>query len=139
MREFAKLQQFLGNQTRDSQSKGRRRENRLWKAFTKYKSYTARDAPVWYRGIRRATRYEDRNGADFFIQTKLESMPEIPINVKASFNAVDLFLEKQRIGQANRSTILVPVGNELDHSQCIRVRTFTEIERRYADRLAICV
>lgn len=119
-----------------SQARGKRKEKRFFLAFTKYESFTRRDAPPWYKGIRKASRFEDQKGSDFFIVT---TIGPIPVNVKSSPGRVETWLSKFFDTPRTHRKVVVPVGGYLDHSQCIRLRTFQAIEQEYSAELQMAM
>jgi hypothetical protein len=119
-----------------SQARGKRKELRFFLAFTKYEKFTRLDAPPWYKGIRKASRFEDQRGSDFFIVTTIGL---IPINVKSSPGRVETWLSKFLGTPRTHKKVVVPVGGYLDHSQCIRMRTFEAIEQEYSSELQMAV
>ena len=66
--------------------------------------------PRWLIGIRRATQEEDKNGIDFFAETR--DAGEIPIQIKSSSAGAKTYKEKH--SGKNRTVCIVIIGeNEL--------------------------
>lgn len=106
--------------TSESHHRGMKRELRFWIVFTKYYKYTLRDAPEWFRGIRKAKKHEDAKGADYFMIT---DVGEIPIDVKSSPIGVSNSFGKTYNSKTRK--VIIAVGHPtLDHAQCVRIRTF---------------
>jgi hypothetical protein len=116
--------------SRKAREKGASREAKFRRAFTKYPLLTIRDMPLWYQGIRKGTKREDHCGGDFFIIT---SYGEIGVDVKSSPGGVDGSLTKDRPDRGN--IVYVPVGNDLDHAQNIRLRALSAIEKKFGKGL----
>ena len=105
---------------------GRANEEYFFKAF----SEGPRDAPDWFIAMRRATKKEDRNGVDAYVQTA--DVGEIPIQIKSAVKGFVRYLQKRPRSQA---ILIVAVAGV--NPEGMRKRVFELVEKRRQELLAV--
>lgn len=105
---------------------GKVNEEYFFKAF----SERPRDAPGWFLSVRRATKKEDRNGFDAFLQTT--DVGEIPIQIKSSTQGVVRFFSRRHGNPAIPIVVVAGVNPE-----GFRKRVLYLVEKRRQELLAV--